>query len=67
MTVALEIRISDLFPELLADALIIFRPLKPAGAVATGTLQTIPDNLHHLLILIQTNCHIVTPLDTMYI
>jgi len=45
VTVALVIGVCDLLPELLADALVLLGPLKPAGTVATGALQTV---FHHL-------------------
>ena len=57
MAVTLEIRIRDLLPEFLADALIFLGALKTAGAIATGALQALLDGGHHFLILIQTNSH----------
>ena len=57
MTVALEVRIRDLLPELLADALIILAALQAAGTVTTGTLQPLFNGIHHFLIFIQPNCH----------
>ena len=57
MAIALEIGIGDLLPELLADTLILLRPLQTAGAVAAGTLQTILDDLDHFLIFVEFHCH----------
>ena len=52
MAIAFEIGIRDLLPELLADALILFRPLQAAGAVTAGTFQTVLDYLYHFRIFI---------------
>ena len=52
MAIALEIGVCDLLPEFLADALIFLCPLQAAGAIATGSLQALPDGLYHFLILI---------------
>ena len=57
VAIALEIRICDLFPEFLADALVLLGALQAAGAVATGALQTVLHHLDHFLILIEPNCH----------
>ena len=57
MAVALELRISDLLAEFLANALVLFRSFQSAGAVTTGTLQTFLDGLDHFLILIEPNSH----------
>ena len=38
VAIAFEIGIRDLLPELLADALVFLGALKPAGAIAAGTL-----------------------------
>ena len=66
MTVPLELRICDLFPEFLADALILLRPFQAAGAVTTGPLETIPDGLNHFLIIIQSDSHEFTSLPSYY-
>ena len=56
MAIALEIGISDLFTEFLADALILLGPLQAAGAVTAGALQALPDGLDHFLVLVQSEC-----------
>ena len=62
MAVALELRISDLLAEFLANALILFRSFQPTGAVTTGTLETLADCIYHFLIFIQSDSHISLPL-----
>ena len=57
MAVAFEIRIGNLLPEFLTHALIVLGSLQPAGAIATGSFQAIPNGLDHFLVLIQTHCH----------
>ena len=57
MAVTLEIRIRDLLPEFLANALVILAPFQTAGTVTAGALQALLDGCHHFLILVQTNCH----------
>ena len=57
MAVALKIRVGNLLPKFLTDALIVLGAIQSAGAVAAGTLQTFPDGTHHLFILIESNCH----------
>jgi hypothetical protein len=52
VTISLKIRVCDLLPEFLADALIFLCPLQAAGAITTGSLQALPDGLYHFLILI---------------
>ena len=52
MAVTLEIRVCDLLPKFLADALIFLRPLQAAGAVPAGTLQTVPHGFDNILIFI---------------
>ena len=56
MALALEIWIGDLLLKFLADALVLLGPLQAAGAIAAGTLQTLPDGLHHFLVLVQSEC-----------
>ena len=60
MTIAFIVRISNLLPEFLADAFILFRPLQTAGATSPCTLQAIPNSLYHFFIFIQSNCHILS-------
>ena len=57
MAEALVIRVGDLLPEFLADALIVLRALQTAGAIPPGAFQPLPDGLNHFLILVQTNRH----------
>ena len=62
MAIALEIRVGDLLTELPADALILLRPLQTAGAVTTGTLQSLFHHLHHFFILVESDCQNDSPL-----
>ena len=62
MTVSGKIGVSYLFPEFLANALVFFRPLQSAGAIATGTLQSLFYGLNHLFIIIQFDSHNATSL-----
>ena len=39
MTVSLKLRVRDLLPELLADALVFLCTLKSAGTISSGALQ----------------------------
>ena len=57
MAVSFEIRIRNLLPEFLADALIIFAALQTAWAIATSPLQPLFDSLNHFFIIIESNCH----------
>ena len=66
MAVTLEVRISDLLPEFFADALILLCPLQAARAVTAGTLQPVPDHLHHFLIVIKSDRHTVTSFPQYY-
>ena len=66
MAVALEVRVCDLLTEFLADALVILRAFQTAGAITAGALQTFPDSLYHLLILIQPNSHAITSFRYYY-
>ena len=58
MTVAPEVGVSHLLPELFANTFVILRPLQTAGTVSAGTLQPLPDGLHHFLIFIQPHSHV---------
>ena len=60
MAVAFVLRIGDLIPEFLANALIILGPFQAAGAVSTGALETLPNGLDHLLIFVKPNSHDAT-------
>ena len=67
MAKTLEIGVSNLLPEFLADALVFFGPFQTAGAVATGALQAFFDHLDHFLVIIQTYSHSVHILsDSLY-
>ena len=57
MTVTLEIRVRDLLPEFLADALILLTAFQATGAIPAGPLQTVLHHLDDFLILIQSDCH----------
>ena len=57
MTVAFEVGIGHLRPEFLADALVIFVPFQPAGAVAAGALKTLFNSLHHFFVIVQPHSH----------
>ena len=59
MAVALVIRVRNLIPEFLADALVLIASFQTAGAVSAGPLQSVPDDLYHFLILIQPNSHTI--------
>ena len=65
MAVTHIIRIRNLLPELLANALILLRTLKSAGTVSTRLLQTILNHLYDFPILIEPNCHIKTFLPSI--
>ena len=67
MAIALEIGVSNLFPEFLANALVFLASLQTAGAVATGPFQTFFDHLDHFLVIVQTYSHGVHILsDSLY-
>ena len=67
MAVSLKVRIRDLLPEFLADALIFLSSFQTAGAVAAGALQTFFDHLDHFLVIVQTYSHGVHILsDSLY-
>ena len=60
MAETLKIGVSHLLPELLADALVLLRPFQTAGTVSAGALQTLPDHLHHFLVIVQPYSHAIT-------
>lgn len=60
MAVTLEVGVGDLSAKLCANALVILAPFHAAGAITAGTLETFPDGLHHLLVLVEANSHNVT-------
>ena len=57
MAITLEIGVSHLLPEFLADALVFLGPLQTAGAVTIGALQAFLDHLDHFLVIVQTYSH----------
>ena len=66
MAIALKIRIGDLIPEFLANALILFCALQAARTVSPGTLQAFLNGSHHFFVFIQSNSHIYTSLPDNY-
>ena len=62
MAVSLEIRVRNLLPELLADALVVFAPLQTAGAVTAGALEAFLDHMNHFLVFIEPYSHFITSL-----
>ena len=66
MAVSLEIGVCDLLAELLANALVFFRPLESAGAVTAGTLQAVLYGLDYFLVFIESDSHGVTPFSFYY-
>ena len=65
MTVSFKVWIRNLSPEFGADALVILRPLQPAGAIATGAFQAFPDHSHHFLVIVKSDCHDHTSLPEL--
>jgi hypothetical protein len=57
MAVTLIVGIRDLFPEFLADTLILLGTLQTAGAVTAGALQAFLDGSNHFFIFIQPDSH----------
>ena len=57
MAIALEIGVSHLLPEFLANALVFLGSFQTAGAVAAGALQAFLDHLDHFLVIVQTYSH----------
>ena len=62
MAISGKVRVSDLLPEFLADALVFLGALQPARAIAAGAFQAFPDGLHHFLILVESDSHRLTSL-----
>ena len=60
VAVTLKIGVRNLLPEFLTNALIILGTVQPAGAIAAGALQAVPDGLDHFFVFIEPNCHGVT-------
>jgi hypothetical protein len=52
MAIAFKFGISDLLPELLADALILLSTFQTAGAITAGAFQSVFDDLNHFLIFV---------------
>ena len=66
MAITLEIRVCDLLPEFLADALVFLGALQAAGAITAGPFQAFPDGFHYFLVFIQSDCHRLTSLPGDY-
>ena len=66
MAIAFEIGVCDLLPELLADALVFLGALKPAGAIAAGTLQSVLYRLDDFLVLVEFDSHGNSPFFFYY-
>ena len=66
MTVSFEIRIRDLLPEFLANALVLFGTLETAGAIATGALKTILYGFDYFRIFIESDSHGEPPFSFYY-
>ena len=66
MAIALVAGVGNLLPELFADAFVVFTAFQPAGAVAAGTLQALPDGGNHFLILVQSDSHVQHILSYRY-
>ena len=52
MAITFKVRVCDLFPEFLADTLVILGAAQPARTVTAGPFQAIPDGLDHFLVFI---------------
>ena len=61
MAVALKAGIRDLILELLAHAAVFLRPGQAARTVPAGALQSLPDGVHHLPVLVEPNLHGAPP------
>ena len=57
MAITLKFRVGNLLPELLADALILFRTLQAAGAITAGALQAFFNLLDHFFIFVEPYSH----------
>ena len=66
MAVTFKHRICDLVPEFFADAFVFFGTFQPAGAIASGALQSLLDCLHHFPVFVQTNSHEITSFELHY-
>ena len=60
MTIAFEVGVSNLFPELFADAFVFFGSLQAAGTVSAGAFQALPNGFDGFLILVESYCHKIT-------
>ena len=52
VTEALELRISDLIPKFFTHTLILLCPLQTTGAIPAGALQTVPNHLDNLFVIV---------------
>jgi len=57
VAIALEIGVSDLPTEFLANAFVFFTALQTAGTVAACSLQAFFNGSHHFLVFIKTDRH----------
>ena len=62
MAKTLEIRVGNLIPELLTDALIFLGTFQTARAITTGALETIFNHLYHFLVIVKSDSHTITSL-----
>ena len=68
MAKTLEIGVSNLLPEFLADALVFLSSFQATGAVTAGTLQSFFNHLDHFFVIVQTYSHGVHFLsDLLYV
>ena len=59
MAKSLVVGVRDLFPKLLANALVVLAALQPTGAIPSGALQPVFDLGYHFLVVVESNCHTV--------
>jgi len=57
MAEAGELRVCNLLPEFLADALIVLSPFQATGTISSGAFQSISDHLNHFFIFVQSYSH----------
>ena len=62
MAISGKVRVSNLLPKFLANALIFLGSLQSARAVSTCAFQTLFDGLDHFFIFVKSNCHNATSL-----
>ena len=57
MTITLKVRVGNLLPKFLTNALIILGMFHSAGAITTRAFEALFDYFDHFLIFIELNCH----------